>query len=187
MSEKQYPSIDLLRQCFRYEDGKVFWLERPRSHFLNNAYWVTWNKRYAGKEAGSPLKSKWGHRYCIALAKGSGKFYRATIVWALHTGSIVRFLDHKNRISHDDRIDNLRIATGSQNGANKSHRSDNRSGYKGVWQRTETKSKRWCAEITVNHRKISLGTFDTPQEAHAAYCEAAQKHFGDFAYGASIP
>jgi len=40
---------------------------------------------------------------------------------------------------------------------------------------------RWVAQINANGKKIFLGHYDTPEEAHAAYKEAALKHFGEFA------
>lgn len=90
-------------------------------------------------------------------------------------------IDHINRDQTDNRISNLREATHSQNGGNLLHKR-NASGYKGV--HLEKRTGRWFANICVNYRLIHLGTFNTPQEAHAAYEAAARKYFGEFARAA---
>jgi hypothetical protein len=41
--------------------------------------------------------------------------------------------------------------------------------------------KKWIAQIGHNKQHFFLGSFDTPEQAHAAYCEAAREHFGEFA------
>jgi len=45
----------------------------------------------------------------------------------------------------------------------------------------QTPSGRWHASIQKNGRPRYLGLFSTPQEAHAAYVDAARKLFGEFA------
>lgn len=56
-------------------------------------------------------------------------------------------------------------------------RPDNAAGFKGV----NSIGKRWRARITVLGLRIDLGSYDTPEEAHAAYCAAARTYFGEFA------
>lgn len=90
-----------------------------------------------------------------------------------------RLGDHKNGITLDNRRDNLRIADRKQNAANSRRSRNNRSGLKGAhWN---PKSKKWDSKIQVDYLIILLGEFDTKEEAHAAYCIAAVKHFGEFA------
>lgn len=87
-------------------------------------------------------------------------------------------IDHINGIRTDNRISNLRLATRSQNCANKKGRRDNTSGVKGVtWDKNRGK---WMAKIQVNGRHVGLGRFERIEDAAAAYLRAAQKHFGAF-------
>lgn len=77
--------------------------------------------------------------------------------------------------------DNLRPATYMQNAHNRREYVNNSSGYKGVyWSK---KMQKWAAKICANGKQKHLGLFDTPEEAHAAYCEAAasSEFHGEFA------
>jgi hypothetical protein len=88
-------------------------------------------------------------------------------------------VDHKDCDPSNNRWDNLRLATASQNQANKKVSRANTSGFKGVsWHKDD---KRWRAQIRMGGKKVHLGSFDTPESAHRAYSEAAMKHYGEFA------
>jgi hypothetical protein len=76
-------------------------------------------------------------------------------------------IDHKNRDKEDDRWDNLREATQSENNYN---RSDS---IRGVY----FFNNKWKARIAQRH----LGTFDTIELAMAARDEAARIVAGEFA------
>jgi HNH endonuclease/AP2 domain len=91
-------------------------------------------------------------------------------------------IDHINGNKIDNRLDNLREASRSQNEANKFIRIDSASRIKGVcWKK---QNKKWKAEICVNKKRIYLGYYDTSEDAQAAYCAAACLHFGEFARAA---
>lgn len=132
-------------------------------------------KTVAGQIAGTVKKST-GYR----VMKFRQKPYRANrLAWLIVTGAWpTHQVDHRNGVRSDDRWSNLRAATPSQNRANGRRRSDNASGFKGV---RKTASGRWNATIQCVATKRRLGTFDTPEEAHAAYLAAAREVFGDFA------
>ncbi len=87
--------------------------------------------------------------------------------------------DHRNRDELDNRRNNLRPATFSENGQNYGLRKDNKSGYKGVtWSR---RHGCWRARITILGRQTFLGHFGSKTDAARAYNEAAVKLFGEFA------
>lgn len=88
-------------------------------------------------------------------------------------------VDHRDGDTLNNTRENLRLATNSQNQANRKLTSQNSSGYKGVsWHKQHGK---WHSQLMVNGNRMSLGYYDDPAEAHRVYWEAAQKHFGEFA------
>jgi HNH endonuclease/AP2 domain len=110
-----------------------------------------------------------------------GRNYRAhQLAWLYVKGRWGRpMIDHRDGNSTNNRWSNLRRATASQNNANRRRPRHNTSGYKGAV--LCRKSGRWHAFIRSKRRRIYLGSFPTPQAAHAAYVVAARKLFGKFA------
>jgi hypothetical protein len=97
------------------------------------------------------------------------------LAWLYMTGEWpAEELDHINRDNADNRWANLREATRSQNGANTIR--PNPSGFRGV----KKIRGRWRATIMVQKRGIFLGYYSTPEEAHAAYTNAARTYFGNY-------
>lgn len=82
-------------------------------------------------------------------------------------------VDHKNRNKHDNRIDNLRLATNMHNAWNRPAPANSTTGIKGVYWH---KRGYWYAKITVGYRQIHLGQFKTKEQAAAARDEASRKY-----------
>lgn len=80
-------------------------------------------------------------------------------------------IDHINGVRADNRIENLRDVSSRTNAQNlrRAH-SKNKLGVMGV--RKGVTPGRWEASIVVDGRRKWLGTFPTPEAAHAAYIEA---------------
>lgn len=91
-----------------------------------------------------------------------------------------QMMDHINGNKLDNRRENLRFCTISQNIANRPISISNNTGYKGVGYRKDRKKYR--ARIKVNGKEIHLGYFDTPQEAARRYDQGAKTYFGEFAF-----
>lgn len=129
----------------------------------------------AGSTAGCHLTSGY-----IQITVNGSK-YRAHILAFLYvTGKWPKDeIDHIDRNPKNNRWENLREATRSENAANSIMKSNNTSGFKGVsWSKSD---KKWVGAIRVRGKHFYLGSFDTPEEAHEAYKMAAKEGFGDFA------
>lgn len=148
---------------FRYENGKLFWKVKSG------------NRIRIGDETGCPD----GKRYLRVVYKG--KIYKVhRIIWELHNGPIPKGceIDHANGIKDDNRIDNLRLATKSQNQWNSSRPKHNTSGLKGVcWHKA---GQKWEARIMTFGKARYLGLFLTKEEAYNARREAEKEFCGEF-------
>ena len=95
--------------------------------------------------------------------------YAHRAIWLWHNGILpVNDIDHINGCRSDNRIENLRIATRSQNNQNQTKaKSNNKSGFLGVsWN---NRDKKWFSRIKIDGKTINCGYFDTPEQAYAAY------------------
>lgn len=88
-------------------------------------------------------------------------------------------IDHHNGNGLDNRRENLRFCTGTQNQSNRGKQKNNKNKFKCVyWRRDKSK---YQTVIQINGRRIHLGYFNDEVEAAKVYDEAAKKHFGEFA------
>lgn len=147
--------------------------------------WIRTNLTYdptSGVVSGSAsLRFKDGYVLVTVGEPGQKKEMTAhRVAWFLHCGTWPSAVDHKNMIRDDNRIENLREASHSQNASNTVRRHQGarvKSKYKGVYH----DRGRWQAKIKHNGKDMYLGVFATEEEAHAAYAAAAVRLHGEFA------
>lgn len=93
-----------LLELFTYRDGNLYWIKR--------------NQREVGH------KDKRTGYIQVRVDKRLYPLHR--LIFLFHTGKYEETIDHINRIKEDNRIENLRPCTKSQNEANTTHRKTNK-------------------------------------------------------------
>ena len=173
MAKAKPIDLELMRQTFCYPspEGKLYWLKTRGRKFK------------ALDEAGS-IDERGYVRVGI-----SGETYAVhRIIFAMRHGIELSpdiEIDHIDKNPSNNRIDNLRLATTSQNMHNRAKSRNSTSGYKGAfWNKRDRK---WRAQITLKNKQLHLGYFNTPEQAALAYNEAAKRLHGEFAYLNAIP
>ena len=158
-------------------------LERLFSYRENTGELIWRINRTGGTKAGDVAGyiSRMGYR----VVKVKSRLYMAhRLIWQIKHGDVPdkAQIDHVNGDKDDNRLENLRLCSGSDNCQNRPANKRNKSGYKGVyWWKSR---QAWRADIVANGRHRYLGTFATVELAHMAYCKAAAELHGDFARGA---
>lgn len=156
---------DYVKKYFDYNDGKLFWKEKISKY----------SNIQTGDRAGSYHKGQ--NRYVIGLLGVQYNLSRIIFLW--HNGYLPPVVDHKNHITTDDRIENLRPASYTQNNSNSTSQKNSSSKYLGV--SFFKKGNIWMVKIRVCGKNRYLGSFKNEDDAAKAYNEAAIIHHGEFA------
>lgn len=112
------------------------------------------------------------------------KLYRAHhLAWLYVYGEMPSiFIDHIDGNRSNNAINNLRLASCSENSKNRGAQSNNKIGIKGV--SFHKKSGKYRTSIVSDGKYTYLGLYDCPAAAHIAYQIAADKLHGEFARAA---
>lgn len=163
-------TADRVREILDYgpQSGEFRWRERADAT-------RAWNTRYAGKIAGTI--NTLGYRQ---INIGGRIYYAHRLAWLVSTGAWPENeIDHRDENRANNRLENLRDATHSENAHNRRAYANNTSGFKGVsWDKARSQ---WAAVIQKDGRQTTIGRFATAEEAYAAYCAAAAAMHGEFA------
>jgi hypothetical protein len=128
----------------------------------------------AGRIAGSLRKDGYVQ---IVIDKIKYKAHR--LAWFYVNGKWPRGrLDHKDNCGANNRWDNIRRATHSQNMANRKLNANSSTGFKGVYEKP---NGRFRAHVQKKGKRLWLGTFGTAEEAAIAAAEKSIELHGAFA------
>jgi hypothetical protein len=133
-----------------------------------------WNTRYAGKPTGISIDS--GGYASLQIDKR--RYLTHRIVW-LHTKGWLpkQDLDHRDGNRTNNAIENLRLATVSQNNANQVRTS--RKGFPRGCQQ-DPKTGNWNVKIKAQGKVVYIGSFSEREVAARAYLDAAELLHGQF-------
>jgi len=153
---------DLKRQIrYEPETGKLFWLVSKKG--------VT-----KGRQV-SPTPTTDGYMQCVF---NSEHYYQHVLIWFYMTGTWPKeTIDHINRIRSDNRWENLREATYSQNLYN-SPCLYNKTGFKNITEHPWG----WSVTSRIGTGKITnFGTYKTLDEAVEVAKKIREEYHGEFA------
>jgi hypothetical protein len=95
----------------------------------------------------------------------------------MHHGWFPDEVDHVDGVRDNDRVENLRAATASENQCNKRRLRNNTSGFKNI----RFKAKKWNVELKLNNKNYYFGRYDDLELAELVAMEARNKYHGAFA------
>lgn len=102
------------------------------------------------------------------------------LIWYMLTGRNPKIIDHIDRDPTNNRAENLREASSSQNGANSASKAKRfLPGVKAIKGR-EGHKRPYMAYIGYEGKQIHLGYFETEEEAHETHKQAHLARYGEF-------
>lgn len=155
-------TADVLQSLFEYKDGELYRKTSPHMSVK------------IGDKAGTFCNN--GYYYTSIHSK---QYLNHRIIFLMVNKYLPQYIDHINGISTDNRIENLRPATATQNSHNLKMSKYNTSGYKGVSWHKQT--QKWNVRVRVNKVYKSFGLYDDIELAGLVAHEVRNKYHKEFA------
>jgi hypothetical protein len=150
-----------LKELFDYADGKLIAKTNSQCRKVGDALGSLTEKGYLRASVCSKL------------------YFVHRLIFLYYHGYMPNQVDHTDGNRMNNKIENLREATSSQN--NQNRKATSSSGIKGVvWNK---KSNKWIASICVNRKSVHLGSFLSIEEAALVANKARQSAHGKFYKG----
>ena len=140
------PTQEYLRSIFDYIDG-----------------WLVY--KYTGEVAG-----RFKERY-IRIMIDNKDYYAHRLIWCWHYGYYPERIDHINRNGFNNKIENLRECTQSQNSANADW---------GHMRGIEQRGNSYRVRLKLDGERINFGSYRTLEEAMKVRDQAYRDTFGEF-------
>lgn len=170
MAKHEDITPETCRKLIEYDPatGRLTWKMRDLRYFADERSHRSWNAKWPGKPAIAAECRRPGGQLVRLIGQLLDRPVKAhRVAWAIYYGEWPSGeLDHINGNPADNRIENLRMVTRTENARNASMHADNRSGFAGVsWNK---RTRKWTATLGINKRRKYLGEYDTPEAAWEA-------------------
>lgn len=154
---------EFILERFYYRDGLLF---HTGNHLVNQV------------KAGDVAGCLGSHGY-LQLKINNKSYLNHRIVFLMFNGFLPEYVDHIDGIRTNNKLENLRECTFSQNRCNTKVYRNNKSGIKGInWDREHGK---WTARIQFKNKRILVGRFSQLNDAKNAIIERRNSLHGEFA------
>lgn len=155
------PSKEILQTLFTYKDGILYWKVKPAQR-VN-----------IGDVAGCQGQT---YKQVYIFNK---RYFLHRVIFMLHHGYIFDQVDHIDGNPSNNKIENLRSVTNSQNQLNRKISAKNKTGYKGVCIHTQT--GRYHVRLKFNGVEKSFGLYEDLELAGLVAQMAREKYHGEYA------
>ena len=159
--DKTLTALKLAEEALEYRDGILYWKVKPS---INKNIW----------DAAGCIN---GDGYLQTSFKNR-RFLNHRLIFLMHNRYLPQFIDHIDGDRLNNKIDNLREATASQNSHNSKVRVNNKSGIKGVY--FHKKTGKWAAGIRCKGKHIHIGLYEELKEAGIAVQSAREQTHKEF-------
>lgn len=170
--EREFITPEIMHELLicDYNKGILIWKERPVDFFAHQGSCDRWNFRYAHKPAFASLDTRGYFRGYIL----ENHYAAHRVIWSMYHNELPSdTVDHIDTIKTNNYISNLQILSNADQQKNRPMSKNNTSGYVGVNKNRNS----WTAKITVDRKRIHLGSFEKIEDAIAAR-KVAEKKYG---------
>ena len=150
---------EYVKELFDYQDGELFWKVQKAKRVK------------IGDKAGS-INGQ-GRKY---VEIGGKNYLVHRLIYLMFRGYLPKIIDHIDRNPLNNRIENLREVTKSQNHQNVGLRRDSTSGVRCVHRNAD----KWRVQLRIEGKNKCLGRFEDLELAELVAVEARAKYYGDY-------
>ncbi len=155
-------NYELAHSLFNYKDGNLYWKPNPNSKTKNNS-----------------LANCVGYGGYMQTNYKQKQYRTHRLIFLMHHGYLPEMVDHIDGNKSNNKIENLRACTRTQNLLNSKIPITNTSGAKNVFWRKQR--NKWEVKFKVNKVAKYFGLYDDLELAELVATEARDKYHGEFA------
>jgi len=156
------PSKAQLQELFENRDGALYWRKTIST------------MARAGRKAGCT-----NSRGYLVVGLNYKKYLIHRLIWVMHGNDPVAVIDHINGNTTDNRIENLRASTHTENMCNAKRSRRNTSGIKGVsWNKS---SRKWIGSVWYQQKMYKTPAFEIKEQCAEAVRMLRLELHGEFA------